>query len=134
MDANFKCWPKCFDKGLIYMVFLKMSLLYFHFVAFISIHTYIHTYVFGHYNPSIKIIDLVSHTTYVVWWDLQFKESTPNGRFFLEKPFMAIFIYSQNFCQKCAERKSPKNHFLYFVLIPVLGLEPWFLRLIIIIN
>ena len=39
----------------------------------------IHTYITGHYNPSVRIIDLVSHTTYVVcvnfihkWWDLQF--------------------------------------------------------------
>ena len=41
---------------------------------------YIHTYIIGHYNPSVRIIDLVSHTTYVVcvnfihkWRDLQFK-------------------------------------------------------------
>ena len=42
--------------------------------------TYIHTYIIGNYNPSVIIIDLVSHTTYVVcvniihmWRDLQFK-------------------------------------------------------------
>ena len=41
---------------------------------------YIHTYIIGHYNPSVRIIDLVSHTTSVVcvnfihkWRDLQFK-------------------------------------------------------------
>ena len=41
------------------------------------IHTYIHNW---HYNPSVRIIDLVSHTTYIVcvnfihkWRDLQFK-------------------------------------------------------------
>ena len=40
----------------------------------------IHTYIIGHYNPSVRIIDLVSHTTYVVcvnfihkWRNLQFK-------------------------------------------------------------
>ena len=27
---------------------------------------YIHTYIIGHYNPPNRIIDLVSHTTYVV--------------------------------------------------------------------
>ena len=27
---------------------------------------YIHTYIIGHYNPSVRIIDLVSDTTYVV--------------------------------------------------------------------
>ena len=44
------------------------------------IHTYIHTYIIDHYNPSVRIIDLVSHTNYVVcvnfiykWRDLQFK-------------------------------------------------------------
>ena len=57
--------------------------------------TYIHTYIIGHYNPSARIIDLVSHTTYVVcvhfihkWRDLN---STPNDRFF-EKLFMAILF------------------------------------------
>ena len=41
---------------------------------------YIHTYIIGHYNPSVNIIDPVSHITYVVcvnfvhkWRDLQFK-------------------------------------------------------------
>ena len=28
--------------------------------------TYIHTYIIGHCNPSVRIIDLVSNTTYVV--------------------------------------------------------------------
>ena len=42
--------------------------------------SYIYTYIICHCNPSIRIIDLVSHTTYVVcvnfihmWRDLQFK-------------------------------------------------------------
>ena len=26
----------------------------------------LHTYIIGHYNPSVRIIDVVSHTTYVV--------------------------------------------------------------------
>ena len=43
-------------------------------------------------------------------------KSTPNDRFlFIEKLFMAIFIYFQSFCQKSTERKSPKKYFLYFV-------------------
>ena len=40
----------------------------------------IHTYIIGHYSHSVRIIDLVSHTTYVVcvnfiykWRALQFK-------------------------------------------------------------
>ena len=45
----------------------------------LSIYSFIHTYIIGHYNPSVRIIDLVSHTTYVVcvnfihkWRNLQF--------------------------------------------------------------
>ena len=38
---------------------------------------------------------------------------------------MAVLIYSQSFCQKSAERKSPKKYFLYIVLMSGLGLEPW---------
>ena len=37
-----------------------------------------------------------------------------NDRFF-EKLFMAIFIYSQNFCRISAERESTKKYFSYFV-------------------
>ena len=39
-----------------------------------------YTYLIGHYNPSVRIIDVVSHTTYVLcvnfihkWRDLQCK-------------------------------------------------------------
>ena len=49
--------------------------------------TYI-TYIIGHYNPSVRIIDLVSYTTYVVcvnfihnWWDLQFKVDSERQTF-----------------------------------------------------
>ena len=28
---------------------------------------HMHTYIIGHYNPSVRIIDLVSHLIYVVW-------------------------------------------------------------------
>ena len=67
----------------------------------------IHTFIIAHYNPSARIIDLVSHTTYVVY--LKFftrvaahklhKLLTPNNSFlffffffFVEKLSMAIFI------------------------------------------
>ena len=46
-------------------------------------HKGIPTYLIGHYNPSVRIIDLVSQTTYVVcvnfihkWRDLQFKDDS----------------------------------------------------------
>ena len=43
--------------------------------------------------------------------------SIPNDRF-LEKLIMAIFIYSQSFCQKSAERKSMKKYFSYIEARP----------------
>ena len=51
--------------------------------------------------------------------------STPNDRFF-EKLFMSILFYSQSFCQKSAEMKSPKKYFSYLVLMSGLEHEPWF--------
>ena len=60
-----------------------------------------HTYIIVHYNPSVRIIDLVSHTTYVVyvsfidkWRDLQF-EVDSEWQIFWET-FHANFIYSQS--------------------------------------
>ena len=47
----------------------------------------------------------------------------------IHKAFHGNFIYYQSFCQKSAERKSPKKYFMYFVLMSSLGLEPWILRL-----
>ena len=48
----------------------------------------IHTYIIGHYNPSVRIIDLVSHTTYGVCVnfihklrDLQFKVDSERQMF-----------------------------------------------------
>ena len=63
---------------------------------------YIHTL---HYNPSVRIIIRTIDV-------------------FFENLFMAIFIYSQRFCQKSTERKSPKKYFSYSVLMSGLGLEP----------
>ena len=59
-----------------------------------------YTYIIGHYNPSVRIIDLVSHTTYVVCANFLYisggtysLKSTPNDRFF-EKLFMAVFEFT----------------------------------------
>ena len=45
-----------------------------------SAYAILHTYIIGHYKPSVRIIDLVSHTTNVVrvnfihkWRDLRIK-------------------------------------------------------------
>ena len=64
--------------------------------------------------------NLAFHSTYVVcvnfiheYRDLQFK--VDYDRQFFEKNFSGNFIYSLSFCQKSAERKTPKNYFLYRV-------------------
>ena len=87
------------------------------------------TYIIGYYNPSIRIIDLVS--SYVVWVNFLYIsggtysfKSTPNDRFF-EKLSMVILFHSQSFWKKSAEMKSPKKYFSYFVLMAGLGLELW---------
>ena len=97
-------------------------------LVLLYIHTYI--YIIGHYNPSVRIIGLVSHITYVVyvnfihkWWYPEFKVDSKRQIFW--EHFHSNFINSQSFCQKSAERKSPKKYFLYFVLMSGLGLEPW---------
>ena len=86
---------------------------------------HIHTYVIGHYNPSVRIIDLVSLDVCVnfihKWRDVQFKIDSERQIFW--EPFHGNYIFSQSFCQKSAERKSPKKYFSYFVLMS--GFEPW---------
>ena len=69
---------------------------------------------------ALRIIDLVSHTTYVACVFILYISAstyslkwTANDRFF-EKFVVTILFYSHSFCQKSAERKSPKKHFLYF--------------------
>ena len=42
--------------------------------------------------------------------------STLNDGFF-EKLFMAVLIFSQSFCQKSAEKKSPQKCFLFWCLV-----------------
>ena len=88
-------------------------------------------YIIGHNNPSVSIINLVSHTNYVLcvnfihkWRDLQFKVDSERQIFW--ETFHGNFISSQDYCQKSAERKSPKKYFSYFVLMSGLGPEPWF--------
>ena len=50
------------------------------------------TYVIGHYNPSVRIIDLVSHTTYVGVNFIQFEVDFERN--ILEKLFVAMFLFT----------------------------------------
>ena len=61
---------------------------------------YIHIYIISHYKSSVRIIELVSHTTYVVCVNFytyvagpRVLKSTPNDRFF-EKLYHGNFIYT----------------------------------------
>ena len=71
MASDLHFWKNIFQ--VKYAVFRDLAL---YILSIFS--TY--TYMIGHYNTSIRIIDLVSRTTYVVcvnflheWRDLQFK-------------------------------------------------------------
>ena len=83
--------------------------------------TYIYTRIIGHYNPLVMIINLASHTTYVVCSnfihkqrDLQFRVDSERQIFC--ETFHGNFIYSQNFCQKSAERKIGEEIFFFCIL------------------
>ena len=66
----------------------------------------IQTYIIGHYNPLVRIIDLVSHTAYVVcvnfihkWRGTYSLKSTPNDRFFENLLWQFIFtlrVFARN--------------------------------------
>ena len=71
-------------------------------------------------QPLSQDYGLASHTTHVVC--VNFIREKRNQQFnvdserqILEKLFHGGFIYSQWFCQKSAERKSPKKYFSYFI-------------------
>ena len=60
--------------------------------------------------------------------DLQFKVDSERQIF--KKLFMTVFIYSQNFCQKYVERKSPKIQSIVFRFDVWPGAQSLALRLI----
>ena len=77
-------------------------------------------YIIGHYNPSVRIINLVSHTTYVVCVIFLYisggtysLKSIPNDRFF-EKLFMAILFTHRVFARNLLRGNRRKNTFSYF--------------------
>ena len=74
------------------------------------------TYIIGHYNPSVKIIDLVSHTTYVVcvnfihkWRDLQFKVDSERQIYW--ELFMAILFTLRVFARNLLRGNRRRNTF-----------------------
>ena len=76
----------------------------------------------------ITALPSFSHTTHIVddnfipeQWDLQFKVEV-EWRIF--EKFYGNFIYSQSFCPKSAEGKSPKKY-SNFILLVISGLGFW---------
>ena len=74
------------------------------------------TYIIGYYNPSVRIIDLVSHTIYVVcvnfihkWRDPQFKVDSDRQIFW--ETFHDNFIYSQSFARNLLRGNRRRNIF-----------------------
>ena len=62
----------------------------------------LHTYIIGHYSPSVRIIDLVTYTTYFVrvnfkhkWWDLQFKVDSERQIFNLLSKFLPEICWEE---------------------------------------
>ena len=72
----------------------------------------LYTYIIDHYNPSVGVIGVVSHTTYVVF--VNFVHKVDSERQIFWEIFHGNFIYPQSFCQKSAERKSPEEILLVF--------------------
>ena len=78
----------------------------------------IHTYITGLYNPSVRIIDLGSHTTYVVyvnfihkWRNLQFKDGRSRQSADFEKLFMAILFNLEDFARNLLRGNCWRNTF-----------------------
>ena len=81
----------------------------------------IHIYIIGHYNLSVRIIDLHSHTTYVVfvncihkWRDLQFKVDSER-QIFWQTSSWQFYFNAQSFCQKSAERGNRRRNILFSI-------------------
>ena len=79
------------------------------------------TYIIGHYKPSVRIIDLVSHTTHVVyvnfmreWRDLQFNVDSERQIFSWQFYLLSEFL---------PEIAAEKLFVFCFDVWP--GLEPW---------
>ena len=75
-----------------------------------------HAYIIGHYNPSVRIIDLVSHTTYVVCFnfihkcrDLQFKVNKCYLEKYLGTPTIKDFQLYRFWYLRYLEGAMPPN-------------------------
>ena len=81
------------------------------------------TYIIGHYNPSVSIIDLVYHTSYVVC--IYFRHKWRNLQFKID-PFHGNSIYSHNFCRNLLRGNRRKNTFCILLWCLAWGSNPGF--------
>ena len=100
-------WVYVKGKRIISSRSLKMYSIYLEFVThgclgslITDLHSRVHTYIIGHYNPSVRIIDLVSHTTYGV-----------GGYLIFEKLFMAILFTHRVFVRNLLRGNRRRNNF-----------------------
>ena len=97
---------------------------------------FIHTYIIGHCNPSVRIIDLVSYTTYVVcvnfihkWRDLQSNVDS-EWQIFWESFSWQFNLLSEFLPEICWEEVAEEIFFYFSFLMSDLGNEPRLLPLI----
>ena len=92
-----------------------------------------HTYIIDHYNPSVRISDLVSYTTYVVcvnfiqeWRDLQFKVDSKRQIFW--ETFLRQFLFTLRvFARNLLKGNHRKNTFRILFWCLALGSNSGFL-------
>ena len=96
-----------------YALVLKLLFPYFTRKIFFRFRINFFLFIIGHYNPLIRLIDLVTHTTNVMcvnfihkWRNLQFKVDSERQIF--GETFHGNFIYSQGFCQHLLRGNSRK--------------------------
>ena len=77
------------------------------------------SYIIGHYNPSVRITGLVSHTTYVVcvnfihkWRDLQFKIDSER-KIFWETFLWQFYLLSEFLPEICWEQIAQEILFVF---------------------
>ena len=106
------------------MFFLKYYTLLKHKAILCQPHTYIesqpYTYIIGQYNPSVRITDLVSHTTYIVCVnfihklrDLQFKVD-PERQILLETFHDSFNLLSEFLPAICWEELAEEILFVFW--------------------
>ena len=78
----------------------------------------IHTHIICHYNPSVRIIELVSHTTYVVcvnfthkWRNLQFKSRLRTTDFLRNFSWQFFNLLSESFARNLLTGNRKRNIF-----------------------